>query len=98
MMAKGKKQPEVKVINKPLLRNVNDHSGGGFILFNFSEEGLPEVHSNFDDHVHAMSLQHYIQNWSKAIETVTIESMSQNILNEPESDEPPDDKGDLGEI
>lgn len=96
-MAKKKKEPEVKAINKPLLRNINDHSGGGFILFNFNAEGLPEVHSNFEGHLSAMALQHYIQNWAKAIEAVTVETMSQNILEEPESDEP-DDEEDPSEI
>ena len=85
-----------KTITKPLLRQLNDHSGGGFLLFNFDENGMPEMHSNFDTHAEAMALQYYCQNWLKAVELVTVEQMSLNIA---QGQEPSREEGDdLDEI
>jgi hypothetical protein len=85
MMAK-KKKPAVRGLSKPLLRQINDHSGGGFILFHFDEEGLPKVNSNFEDHPHALALQSYIKTWTEALHMITTEALSQSILG-PEDDE-----------
>ena len=68
-------------ITKPVLRNLNDNCGGGFILFSLDEEGLPKMDSNFDSNPEAMALQLYIQNWAKAVETASVEQMAQNIIN-----------------
>jgi len=85
MMA-SKKQPAIKTMTKPLLRQVNERSCGGFVLFHFDEEGLPKVNSNFEDHPHALALQAYIKNWTEAIHILTTEAMSQSMLG-PEDDE-----------
>lgn len=84
-MAKKKKQ-----IDKPLLRDINDYANGGFILFSFDENGFPEVNSYFDDASKALALQHYIQNWSLAIETVTLENTVALMEREMEEEEPPE--------
>ena len=96
-MAK-KKKPEIKSMTKPILRQINDHSCGGFVLFHFDEEGLPKVNSNFVDHPHALALQSYIKNWTEALHIITTEAMSQSILgpeddeiNEGEEPEPPEE-------
>ena len=78
-------------MTKPLLRQLNDHSGGGFVLFCFDEEGLPVMNSNFEGHSEALALQYYIQNWSKALETVNIEAMTNGIIQDSNLD---DDQGD----
>jgi len=69
-------------MNKPLLRQLNDHSGGGFVLFCFNEEGMPEVTNNFDTNAEALALQYYIQNWSQAVQTINVESMANGIIGE----------------
>jgi len=56
-----------------LLLDIDECSYGGFVLFNFDQDGNPEVHSNFDDAVNAMALQHYVRNWNNAIESVNLE-------------------------
>ena len=56
-----------------LLREIDECSYGGFVLFNFSVDGDPEVHSNFDDAVNAMALQQYVRNWNNAVESVNLE-------------------------
>ena len=81
-------------MNKPLLRQVNDHSGGGFLLFNFDKQGVPEMHSNFESHTEAMALQYYVQNWLKAVELITIEQMSQSIVD----NENPPEEGEGSEL
>ena len=91
-------------IDKPLLRNINDVSNGGFIIFSFGKDGYPEVNSHFDDASKAMALQHYIQNWSLAVDAVTLENTVASMEMELEEGLPPlppkdeeDDEGDFGE-
>ena len=78
---------EKKTITKPVLRNLNDNCGGGFILFTLDEQGLPKMDSNFDSAPEAMALQLYVQNWAKAIETASIEQMAQTIINSDDLDD-----------
>lgn len=56
-----------------LLREIDECSYGGFVLFNFNADGEPEVHSDFDDAVNAMALQQYVRNWNNALESVNLE-------------------------
>ena len=51
-------------IDKVLMRQINEKSNGGFIIFSFGEDGYPVVNSFFEDASKAMALQHYIQNWT----------------------------------
>mgnify|MGYP007008455408 CR=1 FL=1 len=46
------------------MRQINEKSNGGFIIFSFGEDGYPVVNSFFEDASKAMALQHYIQNWT----------------------------------
>jgi hypothetical protein len=69
-----------KYMTKPLLREINEHSGGGFVLFYFNEDGLPEVSNNFETSAEALALQYYVQNWSKALEKINIETMTNAIV------------------
>ncbi len=84
---------EKKYMTKPLLRNLNERSGGGFVLFYFNEDGLPEVQNNFDTNAEALALQYYIQNWSKALEAINIEGMASGILDREEDFEGPEEEG-----
>ena len=90
-----KQQPQK--ITKPLLRQINDKSGGGFLLFTFDEEGLPQMHSNYDSNAEALALQYYVQNWIKAIEIITIDQMTVNIT-KPEDPTDSEDSNGLDEI
>ncbi len=56
-----------------LLREIDECSYGGFVLFNFNIDGDPEVHSSFDDSANAMALQNYVRNWNNAVESVNLE-------------------------
>lgn len=61
-------------IDRILMRQVNEKANGGFIMFSFGEDGYPVVNSHFDDASKAMALQHYITNWSLAVDAVTLEN------------------------
>ena len=82
-----------KYMTKPLLRDLNEHSGGGFVLFYFNEEGLPEVSNNFETNAEALALQYYIQNWSKALETINIEAMANGIMEDSDLYEDGEENG-----
>jgi|TARA_R110000765_G_scaffold178990_1_gene284755 hypothetical protein len=73
-------------VDKPLLRLVNEKSNGGFIMFTFGDNGYPVVNSHFDDASKAMALQHYIQNWSLAVDAVTLENTVAHMEMELEED------------
>ena len=58
---------------KQVLDQINECSNGGYVLFTLNDQGLPDVHSGFDNPIHAMALQYYINNWAKAVETLNAE-------------------------
>ena len=79
----------ISKIDKPLMRNINEKANGGFILFSFGKDGYPVTNSFFKDASKAMALQHYIQNWSLAVDAVTLENTVAAIENQDAEDELP---------
>ncbi len=79
-----------------LLNQINECSRGGFVLFALGKDGLPEMHVMFDDPVHAMALQQYVINWSKAAELVNLEGMVDSLTghDEPEEDDDEEEGGE----
>jgi hypothetical protein len=79
---------EKPVFVKPLLREINNHSNGGFMLFVFDEDGMPIIHSHYDDATKALALQHFVSNWASAVEALNLEStldlMKEEIRDEEE--------------
>ena len=76
-------------VDKILMRQINEKSNGGFIMFSFGEDGYPIVSSHFDDASKAMALQHYITNWSMAVDAVTLENTVADMENQMIDDMPP---------
>jgi len=76
-------------VDKILMRQINEKANGGFIMFSFGEDGYPIVSSHFDDASKAMALQHYITNWSMAIDAVTLENTVADMENQMIDDMPP---------
>jgi len=70
-----------------ILENINECSNGGYVLFNFDDQGRPKVFSNADTPMCAMALQMYISNWSKTLETYNLEASVEEMINE----DPPND-------
>ena len=62
-----------------ILDQLSEWSCGGFVLFNFDEDGNPQVYSKAEDERNAMSLQYLVSHWSEAMEDMNSNSFSKNI-------------------
>jgi len=62
-----------------ILDQLSEWSCGGFMLFNFDEDGNPQVYSKAEDERNAMSLQYLVSHWSDAMENMNCDSFSKNI-------------------
>ena len=62
-----------------LLDQLSEWSCGGFMLFNFDENGNPQVYSKAEDERNAMSLQHLVSHWSEAMETMNSDTFTNNL-------------------
>ena len=49
------------------------------MLFNFDEEGNPQVYSKAEDERNAMSLQYLVSHWSDAMENMNSDSFIKNL-------------------
>ena len=74
------------VIPDATLNQLNEFSNGGFILFYFNGEGYPEVYTKFDNPMHAMALQYYVEHWAEAIEAVNLDASVDAIKKDDEED------------
>ena len=75
------------IIPKITLNQLNEFSNGGFILFYFNSEGYPEVYTKFDNPMHAMALQYYVEHWAEAIEAVNLDASVDAIKQEDNEEE-----------
>jgi hypothetical protein len=66
-------------IPESLLDQLSEWSCGGFMLFNFDEDGNPQVYSKAEDERNAMSLQYLVSHWSAAMENMNSDSFTQNL-------------------
>lgn len=77
-MARKKKQFQIPDY---FLRQIDEFSQGGFMLFTFNDQGIPEIVSNFDSPAHSIAMASFVKNWSNAIEeihkNITISNMCQ---------------------
>ena len=62
-----------------LLDQLSEWSCGGFMLFNFDENGNPQVYSKAEDERNAMSLQYLLSHWSEAMETMNSDTFTNNL-------------------
>ena len=51
------------------------------MLFNFDEDGNPQVYSKVEDERNAMSLQYLVSHWSDAMEGMNAKSFDENLNN-----------------
>jgi len=70
---------DTKRIPDILLDQLSEWSCGGFMLFNFDEDGNPQVYSKAEDERNAMSLQYLVSHWSEAMEDMNNNSFSKNL-------------------
>lgn len=66
-------------IPESFLKELNEFSGGGFILFTYDQESNPKVYASFDSAAHGLGMQKFMQNWLSLVDTVNLESSMQEI-------------------
>jgi hypothetical protein len=77
-----------------LLKQIDECSFGGYILFNFSSKGEPQVFTKFDNQINAMALLYYVNTWSQSVDQLNLEATTDLIArkNEEEDDDFDEDK------
>lgn len=66
-------------IPEAILSQLNEFSGGGYILFSFNEFGEPTVYCQFDNSVYALASQCYVKNWAQALDQTHINSLAKGF-------------------
>jgi len=64
---------------KELLEQINECSFGGFLLFNFNEDGEFQTFGMFDSKIHAQAMERNLMMTMKALEKTQIETMSKTL-------------------
>ena len=79
-----------------LLKQIDECSFGGYILFNFSSKGEPQVYTKFDNQINAMALLYYVNTWSQSVDQLNLEATTDQIakknLEEDDFDDSEEDK------
>lgn len=70
-----------------ILDQLSEWSCGGFMLFNFDEDGNPQVYSKAEDERNAMSLQYLVSHWVDAMEDMNSKSFFENLKSNFETEE-----------
>lgn len=66
-------------VPESLLKQIDECSFGGYILFNFSSKGEPQVFTKFDNQINAMALLYYVNTWSQSIDQLNLEATTDLI-------------------
>ena len=77
-----------------LLKQIDECSFGGYVMFNFSAKGEPQVFTKFDNQINAMALLYYVNNWSQSVDQLNLEATTNQIAKK--NDEEDDSKEDEG--
>ena len=79
-----------------LLKQIDECSFGGYIMFNFSSKGEPQVYTKFDNQINAMALLYYVNTWSQSVDQLNLEATTDQIakknLEEDNFDDSEEDK------
>ena len=70
-----------------LLKQIDECSFGGYILFNFSAHGEPQVFTKFDNQINAMALLYYVNTWSQSIDQLNLEATTDLIARKNQEDD-----------
>ena len=62
-----------------VLKQIDECSFGGYVLFNFSNKGNPQVFTKFDNQINAMALLYYLNNWSQSVDQLNLEATTDLI-------------------
>ena len=79
-----------------LIKQIDECSFGGYIMFNFSSKGEPQVYTKFDNQINAMALLYYVNTWSQSVDQLNLEATTDQIakknLEEDDFDDSEEDK------
>lgn len=77
-----------------LLKQIDECSFGGYIMFNFSSKGEPQVFTKFDNQINAMALLYYVNTWSQSVDQLNLEATTDQIArtNQEDDFDNPEDK------
>ena len=79
-----------------LLKQIDECSVGGYIMFNFSSKGEPQVYTKFDNQINAMALLYYVNTWSQSVDQLNLEATTDQIakknLEEDDFDDSEEDR------
>ena len=70
-----------------LLKQIDECSFGGYILFNFSSKGEPQVFTKFDNQINAMALLYYVNTWSQSVDQLNLEATTDQIARTNQEDD-----------
>ncbi|NBW23012.1 MAG: hypothetical protein EBR82_85215 [Caulobacteraceae bacterium] len=70
-----------------LLKQIDECSFGGYILFNFSNKGEPQVYTKFDNQINAMALLYYLNTWGQSIDQLNLEATTDLIARKNEDED-----------
>jgi len=74
-------------VPESLLKQIDECSFGGYILFNFSANGEPQVFTKFDNQINAMALLYYVNTWSQSIDQLNLEATTDLIARKNQEDD-----------
>jgi hypothetical protein len=75
-----------------VLKQIDECSFGGYIMFNFSSKGEPQVFTKFDNQINAMALLYYVNTWSQSIDQLNLEATTNQIAKKNDEDDYQEDK------
>lgn len=74
-------------VPESLLKQIDECSFGGYIMFNFSNKGEPQVFTKFDNQINAMALLYYVNTWSQSIDQLNLEATTDLIARKNQEDD-----------
>jgi hypothetical protein len=77
-----------------LLKQLDECSFGGYILFNFNSKGEPQVFTKFDNQMNAMALLYYLGSWSSTIDQINMDATADAILQQDNKSRNQEDDSD----
>lgn len=80
-----------------LLKQLDECSFGGYILFNFNSEGNPQVYTKFDNQMNAMALLYYLGSWINTVDQMNMDATADAIIEQSENNNKKNKKDDFDE-
>jgi len=74
-----------------LLKQIDECSFGGYVLFNFSNKGDPQVFTKFDNQINAMALLYYLNTWSQSVDQLNLEATTDLIARKNDQEDQEDE-------